>query len=115
MSNASPVDQLDKGIDALMTGNGNGAPGLTFPQTSQLGDPFSSVSGLPSNGTGNRGGIGKGERGGVGPGKGPGVGDGWGGRVGGGPYMVGRGGVTAPRLVYDPEPDYSDEASKQKY
>jgi protein TonB len=91
-----------------------GAPALTFPQTSQIGDPFSNVSGLLSNGTGSRGGIGTGERGGVGPGKGPGVGDGWGGGVGGGPYMVGRG-VTAPRLIYDPEPDYSEEARKQKY
>jgi TonB family protein len=28
--------------------------------------------------------------------------------------MVG-GGVSAPRLIYDPEPEYSDEARKQKY
>jgi TonB family protein len=28
--------------------------------------------------------------------------------------VVGHG-VTAPRLIYDPEPDYSEEARKQKY
>jgi TonB family protein len=29
-------------------------------------------------------------------------------------YRVG-GGVTAPHAIYDPEPDYSDEARKSKY
>jgi len=91
-----------------------GPPALSFPQNAQIGDPFSNLSGVPSNGTGSRAGIGSGDRGGVGPGTGPGVGDGWGGGVGGGPYMVG-GAVRAPRLIYDPEPEYSDEARKQKY
>jgi TonB family protein len=91
-----------------------GPPNLSFPQDSQLGDPFSRVFGPASNGTGSEGGIGSGNRGGVGPGDGPGVGLGWGGGFGGGPYVVG-GGVTAPRAIYSPEPDYSEEARKAKY
>jgi len=91
-----------------------GPPALSFPQTKQIGDPFSHTSGPPSNGTGTDGGVGTGNRGGVGPGTGPGVGDGWGGGIGGGPYVVGRG-VTAPQLIYDPEPEYSEEARKEKY
>lgn len=91
-----------------------GPPALTFPQTAQVGDPFSRITGPLSNGTGNSGGIGTGDSGGVGPGKGPGVGVGWDGGIGGGPYVVGHG-VSAPRLIYDPEPEYSDEARKQRY
>jgi len=91
-----------------------GPPNLTFPQTSQLGDPFSGVFGPASNGTGSEGGIGSGNRGGVGPGNGPGAGPGWGGGIGDGPYRVG-GGVTAPRAIYDPEPEYSEEARKAKF
>lgn len=90
-----------------------GPPNLSFPQTSQLGDPLSALS-LPSNGTGSQGGIGDGSRGGVGPGNGPGVGPGSGGGYGGGPYVAGAG-VLAPRPIYDPEPEYSDEARKQKF
>src|SRR6266567_2117318 len=90
-----------------------GPPVLSFPQTSQIGDPFSQVA-PPSNGTGNTGGIGNGNRGGVGPGTGPGVGDGSKGGIGSGPYLAG-GGVSAPQLIYDPEPEYSEEARKQKY
>ncbi|MGC1647223.1 MAG: energy transducer TonB [Candidatus Sulfotelmatobacter sp.] len=85
-----------------------------MPQTGSLGDPLSSVVGLPSNGTGSGGGIGSGSGGGVGSGRGPGVGPGWGGGIGGGAYRVG-GGVTAPRVIYGPEPQFSDEARKAKY
>src|SRR5580765_154511 len=60
-----------------------GPPALSFPQTSQTGDPFSRVLGPPYNGTGASGGIGNGNRGGVGPGTGPGVGDGSKGGIGG--------------------------------
>jgi len=91
-----------------------GPPALSFPQTSQLGDPFSHIPGPPSNGTGASGGMGSGKRDGIGPGTGPGVGDGREGGIGGGPYVVGRG-VSAPQLIYDPEPEYSDEARKEKY
>src|SRR5262249_57741208 len=80
-----------------------------------LGDPMSHLpSGPPSNGTGSGGGIGSGSGGGVGVGAGPGVGPGHGGGIGGGAFHIG-GGVTAPKVVYDPEPEYSEEARKAKY
>lgn len=91
-----------------------GPPNLSFPQVSQLGDPLSPIVSPPSNGIGSGGGIGSGSRGGVGAGRGPGVGDGSGGGIGGGPYTIGRG-VTAPHAIYDPEPEYSEEARKAKY
>jgi TonB family protein len=78
-----------------------------------IGDPLSNLN-LPSNGTGSGGGVGSGSGGGVGSGRGPGVGPGWGGGVGGGPYRVG-GGVSAPRAIYAPDPEYSEEARKAKY
>jgi periplasmic protein TonB len=80
-----------------------------------LGDPMSHLpSGPPSNGTGSGGGIGAGSGGGVGVGTGPGVGEGRGGGTGGGVFRVG-GGVSAPRQLYAPEPEYSEEARKAKY
>ena len=87
---------------------------LVLPQTGPLGDPLSSVLGPPSNGTGTGGGIGSGSGGGVGSGRGPGVGPGWGGGIGGGAYRVG-GGVTAPRVLFAPDPEFSEEARKAKY
>jgi periplasmic protein TonB len=91
-----------------------GPPDLKLPQTAMLGDPLSRVLAPPSNGTGSGGGIGSGEGGGVGSGVGPGVGSGRGGGYGGGVYRVG-GGVSAPRVVYDPDPEYSEEARQAKY
>ncbi|MBZ5599158.1 MAG: energy transducer TonB [Acidobacteriia bacterium] len=80
-----------------------------------LGDPMSHLpSGPPSNGTGSGGGIGSGNGGGVGSGEGPGVGPGRGGGIGGGVFRVG-GGVSAPRVIYQPDPEYSEEARKAKY
>ncbi len=80
-----------------------------------LGDPMSHLpSGPPSNGTGSGGGIGSGNGGGVGSGEGPGVGPGHGGGVGGGAFRVG-GGVSAPRPIYSPDPEYSEEARKAKF
>lgn len=90
------------------------APQVMVPNTANLGDPLSKVIGPPSNGTGSGGGIGSGSGGGVGSGRGPGVGPGWGGGIGGGPYRVG-GGVSAPRVLYAPDPEYSEEARKAKY
>jgi len=89
-------------------------PQIKLPTTGQLGDPLSAVLGPPSNGTGSGGGIGSGSGGGVGSGRGPGVGPGWGGGIGGGAYRVG-GGVSAPRAIYQPDPEYSEEARKAKY
>ena len=87
---------------------------LPIPQTGPLGDPLSSILGPPSNGTGLGGGIGSGSGSGVGSGHGPGVGPGWGGGIGGGVYHIG-GGVSAPHLIYGPEPEFSEEARKAKY
>jgi periplasmic protein TonB len=78
-----------------------------------LGDPMA-LPGPPSNGTGSGGGIGSGSGGGVGSGRGPGVGPGEGGGIGGGVFHVG-GGVSAPKPVYSPDPEYSEEARKAKY
>jgi len=89
-------------------------PNIALPHTGPLGDPLSAVLGPPSNGPGSGGGIGSGSGGGVGSGRGPGVGPGWGGGIGGGPYRVG-GGVSAPKPLYTPDPEYSEEARKAKY
>ena len=79
-----------------------------------LGDAMSKVVGPPSNGTGADGGVGAGLGGGVGIGSGGGVGAGMGGGFGGGVFRVG-GGVSAPRVLYSPDPQYSEEARKAKY
>jgi TonB family protein len=89
-------------------------PELKLPTIGALGDPLSRVIGPPSNGTGYGGGIGSGSGGGVGSGTGPGVGPGHGGGYGGGAYRVG-GGVSAPKALYAPDPEYSEEARKAKY
>ncbi len=78
-----------------------------------LGDPMAG-SVLPSNGTGSGGGIGSGSGGGIGSGKGPGFGPGEGGGVGGGVFRIGAG-VSPPRAIYSPEPEFSEEARKAKY
>ncbi len=88
---------------------------LAMNNLPNLGDPMSHLpSGPPSNGTGSGGGIGSGNGGGVGSGEGPGVGPGRGGGIGGGVFRVG-GGVSAPKAVYAPDPEYSEEARKAKY
>ena len=80
-----------------------------------FGDPKSALpAGPASNGTGMGGGIGSGSGGGIGSGTGPGVGPGFGGGIGGGVFRVG-GGVSAPRVLENPSPDYSEEARKAKY
>jgi TonB family protein len=72
----------------------------------QIGDPLSKLM-TPSNGTGIGGGIGSGDGGGVGSGHGgPGVGPGI--------FHIGNG-VSAPRAIYTPEPEFSEEARKSKY
>jgi periplasmic protein TonB len=78
-----------------------------------IGDPMSGAV-LPSNGTGSGSGIGSGSGGGIGSGKGPGFGPGEGGGTGGGVFHVG-GGVSAPRVIYQPDVEFSDEARKAKY
>jgi TonB family protein len=79
-----------------------------------LGDPRTSVVGPASNGTGSGAGMGSGSGGGIGSGKGNGYGPGEGGGYGGGLYHVG-GGVSAPQLIFSPDPEFSDEARRAKY
>lgn len=79
-----------------------------------LGDPSSSIVGPPSNGTGSSAGLGTGNGGGVGSGKGGGFGPGLDGGYGGGVFRVG-GGVSAPKVIYKPDPEYSTEARQAKY
>jgi len=91
-----------------------GPPVLTVPATSQIGNPLSAILQPPSNGTGFGGGLGTGSGGGIGSGEGSGFGTGYGGGIGGGVFRVG-GGVSAPRPIYDPDPEYSEEARRAKY
>lgn len=91
-----------------------GPPDIGLPQLGQAGDPTAAILNPPSNGTGSGGGIGSGAGGGIGVGTGPGVGEGQGGGIGGGLFHVG-GGVSAPRAIYDPDPEYSEQARKAKY
>jgi periplasmic protein TonB len=78
-----------------------------------LGDPKSTAV-IPSNGTGSGSGIGSGSGGGVGSGNGRGVGPGEEAGMGGGIYRPGRG-VSPPRAIFSPEPEFSEEARKAKY
>jgi periplasmic protein TonB len=88
---------------------------LQQPNLPNLGDPLSHMpAAFPSNGTGSGGGIGSGSGGGVGSGEGPGFGPGHGGGTGGGAFRVG-GGVSAPKAIYTPDPEYSEEARKAKF
>lgn len=90
-----------------------GPPDLKLPQSNQIGDLFS-TNVMPSNGTGSRGGIGDNSGTGIGPGDGGGVGIGSRAGFGGGVYPPGNG-VSAPHALYDPDPEYSDEARRAKY
>ena len=88
---------------------------LQANNTLNLGNPTAPMpSGPPSNGTGSGGGIGSGSGGGIGVGSGPGVGEGRGGGIGGGVFRIG-GGVSAPKAIFAPDPEYSEEARKAKY
>jgi TonB family protein len=86
---------------------------LQQPNVPDLGNPMSHLPSVPSNGTGAGGGIGSGSGGGVGSGEGPGYGPGYGGGTGGGVFRVG-GGVSAPKAIFAPDPEYSEEARKVK-
>lgn len=86
-------------------------PQIKLPTQGDLGNPLASITGPLSQGTGIGGGLGSGSGTGIGSGQGPGVGPGHGGGYGGGVFHVG-GGVSAPRPIYDPDPDYSEEARK---
>lgn len=79
---------------------------IKVPPNTQIGDPLSKLM-TPSNGVGVGGGVGSNSGGGVGSGHGgPGVGPGI--------FHVGEG-VSAPRPIFTPEPEFSEEARKAKY
>lgn len=88
-----------------------GPPDIKLPQSNQLGDLMSSNTVMPSNGTGSGGAAGNGSGTGVGNGKEGGVGTGADGGYGIGVIRPGSG-MTAPRAIYDPDPEYSEEARK---
>jgi len=68
-----------------------------------IGDPRG-VRGPASDGPGNGKGIGPGSGDGIGPG----------GNSGYSPLKAGFGGVSVPRVIFDPEPEYTEEARKVK-
>lgn len=78
----------------------------------QVGDQLSKLTTL-SSGTGVGSGVGTGSGGGYGSGHGRGYGPGNGYGSGGG--EGGYGGVTPPRVIYQPDPEFSEEARKAKY
>jgi TonB family protein len=91
-----------------------GPPDIKLPQSNHIGDLISSNVVMPSNGTGAGGAAGDGSGPGLGGGTGPGVGPGSNGGYGGGPFRPSPG-ITAPRAIYDPEPEYSEEARRVKH
>jgi|ERR1035438_5208195 TonB family protein len=86
---------------------------MTMNGLPNLGDPKSSVT-IPSNGPGAFGGIGPGTGGGVGPGNGRGVGPGDEAGTGGDVFRMGKG-VAPPRVIYQIDPEFSEEARKAKF
>jgi protein TonB len=84
---------------------------VKFPQVPNLGDPLAAVAAPPSNGPGNGGGIGTVCCGGVGSSPGSGFGDAPGGNL----FRAGVAGVTQPRVIYDPDPEYTDEARNARF
>jgi len=65
-----------------------------------------------SHGPGSGAGAGTGQGTGIGEGSGAGIGPGSGGGTGGGPYRAGSG-ITAPGLVREVKPDYTEEARRR--
>jgi TonB family protein len=84
---------------------------LPEPDLTRIGYPFGH-DGPASNGPGTRGGIGAGDDGGIGNQRGPGFGPEDGGGVA---FTGGGGGITAPRVLYKVDPEFSEEARKAKY
>ena len=106
IKNDNPKLAVDQSVAVL--------PNIKMPTSqTQVGDPLSAAM-IASNGTGVNSGVGNAKGGGLGTGSGIGLGPGSGGNTGGGVFRVG-GGVSAPVLVYKPEPDFSEEARKAKY
>jgi periplasmic protein TonB len=89
------------------------APEMPAANLPQWGDPFSNNLEY-SNGRGTRGGMGDGDNGGVGDGAGPRNGPGPGGPGGDGSTTV-HGAFTAPKVIYQVDPEFSEEARRAKH
>lgn len=90
---------------------------VSLPQNAaipKLGAPQSTQVALASQGSGSDFGFGLGAMGGNGQGRGTGVGPGGGSGYGGGLMNVG-GGVSAPRVIYSVEPQFTSEARQANY
>jgi protein TonB len=83
----------------------NNMPNIGMPQAAQV---------TLSAGNGGGSGIGSGHHGGIGSGDGAGLGPGSDGGTGGGVRRPG-GGISNPVVIYSVEPEFSDEARRQKY
>ena len=70
--------------------------------------------GMPNAPAASVGSLGNGSGGGIGSGNGNGVGPGSGGNMGGGVYTIG-GGVRAPKVIVQVDPEFSEEARKAKF
>jgi protein TonB len=105
-----PNDKPHLAVDSTVVG----PPDIKLPQSNHIGDLVSSNIVMSSNGTGSGGGAGDGKGSGLGRGDGSGYGLGSGIGFGGGTYRPSVG-VMAPRAIYDPEPEYSEEARRIKY
>jgi periplasmic protein TonB len=98
----SPVPQVV--VDALPLASG------TFDQ---VGVPIGGLLDGISTGPGSGGGVGTGIGTGIGSGRGPGLGPGAGGGTGGGIYQPG-GAATAPRVIAEVKPKYTNEAMRRR-
>jgi TonB family protein len=87
-------------------------PDMNLPRTRQIGDPLSDLA-QPSNGPGVGGGMGGKVGGGVGANSGFGRGHGSEAGCCDGVYTIGNG-VSMPRAIYAPEPEFSEEARRTK-
>ncbi|GGH02018.1 energy transducer TonB [Silvibacterium dinghuense] len=92
-------------------------PPIQLPDANlpNVGMPQSPQVALASQGPGSGSGFGSGSHGGMGPGSGPGVGPGENGGYGGGTVMGPGPGVIAPQLIHSVDPEFSDEARKEKF
>jgi TonB family protein len=97
----NPVEQLFIPAKDLASA-ANTAPGILDP-----GPP------TPSQGAGAGGGAGAGSGTGIGPGSGSGLGPGSGGGTGGGVYQPGNG-VTPPKELFVPKPQYTADAMRAR-
>ncbi len=111
---AKPVSTTDRTADvtALSQVLLNAEP-LASGNIEQIGLPVGGVSVGTGTGPGSGGGVGEGVGTGIGPGRGPGIGPGSGGAMGGGVYRP-CGAVTAPRVIREVRPTYTNEALSHK-